>query len=101
MTKDDLLDQVMAAEPRMFALYGAFRREPAITFVGWGVQLAGLDKAYLWGSTGTHIAHSAEQIAEAHRAFGDTELVWLDQPSLTTTGPVPRPGVSDVRDQVV
>ncbi|MGM1059807.1 hypothetical protein [Saccharothrix sp. Mg75] len=84
MTKNHLREQVVAAQPRMFALYGAFRREPAVTFVGWGVQLAGLDKAYLWGTTGTHIGDSAEQIAEAHRAFGDTELVWLDQPLLTT-----------------
>lgn len=67
-------------KPRVFAIYGRYKRRPDEPLLGWGMELpsGGALFRYAGERNGTHTADTAERLLEVQSIIGDVQLKWLD-----------------------
>jgi hypothetical protein len=81
-----LAEEAIECAPRLFALYGVYRRKmfegDEDGFLGWGMELAEPRKALLWTPDGSiWRSESAANLLKSHQRGAMARLLWLDEPS--------------------
>lgn len=74
-------EAAVVGKPRVFAIYGTFKREPDEPLLGWGMELptGGALFRYAGERASTHTADTAERLLEVQSIIGDVQLKWLDE----------------------
>ncbi|SNR27577.1 hypothetical protein SAMN06265360_10189 [Haloechinothrix alba] len=79
----ELLNELAAIahedRPRLFAIYGTYRRDPHAPVLGWGIEFPTGGTLYRSAyDRAIHSADSAERVLEVHSLIGHVQLAWLD-----------------------
>jgi hypothetical protein len=81
MNLAEILEEIAVEDrPRLFAIYGTFKRYPDEPLLGWGMELPDGGGALfsLAGHRSVHTADSAERVLALQSVIGDVQLKWLD-----------------------
>ncbi|TQJ03916.1 hypothetical protein FB471_3690 [Amycolatopsis cihanbeyliensis] len=75
-----LLEQVAVhSRPRLFAIYGSYKRDPTEPLLGWGMEFAAGGAVFHALDDGsTHLSETAQDVLEVQSVIGDVRLTWLD-----------------------
>ncbi|MCP2169947.1 hypothetical protein [Goodfellowiella coeruleoviolacea] len=71
------------AQPRLFAIYGEYRKpafegDDELTFLSFGMDFPRQRQAVLWQPGETWVSDSAESVLERHQQWAEARLIWLD-----------------------
>jgi hypothetical protein len=83
MDLTEILEEVAVEDrPRLFAIYGTLRRDPAEPLLGWGIELQdGGGTMFSWaGNRSIHTADTAARVLQVQSIIGNVHLKWLDPP---------------------